>query len=73
MSKQHELINVLKTLQTYAECDITQSFSKNDSDVLLVYYCKETESFIIIQNEKIEAYDDINSALSVLENLLQTN
>jgi hypothetical protein len=72
MSKHHELINVLKTLQTYAECEITQSFSKSDSEVL-VFYCMETESFMIIQNEKIEAYDDIDSALSTLERLLQTN
>jgi hypothetical protein len=72
MSTNNELINVLNTLQIYAECEITQSFSNNDSEIL-VYYCKETESFMIIQNEKIEAYDDIESALSILENLLQTS
>jgi hypothetical protein len=72
MSTNNELENVLNTLQTYAECDITQSFSINDSEIL-VYYCKETESFMITQNERVEAYDDINSALSILENLLQTN
>jgi uncharacterized protein YkuJ len=72
MARNHELMNILNTLQTYADSEITQSFSKNDSEIL-VYYCKKSESFMIIQNKKIEAYDDIESALSILENLLQTS
>jgi hypothetical protein len=73
MSKNHELMNILNTLQIYAECDITQSFSKSDSEIL-VYYCKETESFMIIHNnENKESYDDIDTAFTILQNLLQTN
>jgi uncharacterized protein YkuJ len=69
MSHNRELLTILKTLQTYSECDITHSFTEHGSKPLLVSYSKELESFVITQNETEETYHDIHSALTRLENI----
>ncbi|RBP06220.1 hypothetical protein [Rossellomorea aquimaris] len=72
MSRNRELLTILQTLQTYSDCDITQSFSEHDSDVLLVSYSKELNSFVITHHDSEKSYHDIDSALTILENVLQT-
>ena len=70
MSENRELFTILQTLQTYSECDITHSFSEHDSEVLLVSYSKELNSFVIIQNNQEETYHDLPSALNILKRVL---
>lgn len=72
MSRNRELLTILQTLQTYSDCEITHSFSEHDSDVLLVSYSKELNSFVITQHDSEKSYHDIDSALALLENVLQT-
>jgi uncharacterized protein YkuJ len=71
MSQNSELFTILKTLQTYAECDITHSFSEHDTEVLLVSYSKEAEAFIITEGDSEAAFPDIEAALTQLERLLR--
>jgi uncharacterized protein YkuJ len=70
MSENSELFTILKTLQTYSESDITHSFSEHDTEVLLVSYSKEAESFVITQNDSVKTYPDIRVALTQLEQLV---
>ncbi|WP_282137477.1 hypothetical protein [Rossellomorea aquimaris] len=72
MSRNRELLTILQTLQTYSDCDITQSFADGDSDVLMVSYSKEYNSFVITQNDSEISYHDIDSALALLEHILHT-
>jgi uncharacterized protein YkuJ len=73
MSRNRELLTILQTLQTFSDCDITHSFSEHDSDVLLVSYSKELNSFIITQHDSQISYHDIDSALALLEHVLLMN
>ncbi|MGM0865879.1 MAG: hypothetical protein ACQEWF_14495 [Bacillota bacterium] len=73
MSRNRELLTILQTLQTFSDCDITHSFSEHDSDVLLVSYSKELNSFVITQHDSQISYHDIDSALALLEHVLLMN
>ncbi|BCB04161.1 hypothetical protein [Bacillus sp. KH172YL63] len=70
MSENRELLIMLQTLQAFSECDITHSFSEHDSEVLLLSYSKELNSFVILHQDREELYQDIPSAMSVLMLLL---
>ncbi|OXS64509.1 hypothetical protein B0G93_101415 [Bacillus sp. V-88] len=70
MSENNELYTILKTLETYSQCDITHSFSEHDTDLLKVSYSHESKAFIISQHDSVETYPDLSSALARLESLL---
>ncbi|MBN8193309.1 hypothetical protein JI667_14260 [Bacillus sp. NTK074B] len=70
MSENNELYTILRTIQTFSECDITHSFSEHDTDLLRVSYSKESNSFVITQNDSVETYHALSSALARIEALL---
>ncbi|KPL58466.1 hypothetical protein [Rossellomorea vietnamensis] len=70
MSEDNELHTILKTLETYSQCDITHSFSEQDTDLLKVSYSHESKAFVITQHDTVETYQDLSSALARLESLL---
>ncbi|MCR8849289.1 hypothetical protein NQ095_12775 [Rossellomorea sp. SC111] len=70
MSENNELYTILRTLETYSQCDITHSFSEHDTDLLKVSYSHESKVFVITQHDTVETYQDILSALARLESLI---
>ncbi|MBW3112596.1 MULTISPECIES: hypothetical protein [Bacillaceae] len=70
MSENNELYTILRTLQTYSECDITHSFSEHNTDLLKVSYSHEFKSFVVTQHGSVETYQGLPSALARLEVLL---
>ncbi|QHE60300.1 hypothetical protein FHE72_04035 [Rossellomorea vietnamensis] len=70
MSENNELYTILKTLETYSQCDITHSFSEHDTDLLKVSYSHESKAFVISQHDSVETHRDLSSALARLESLL---
>ncbi|WP_061809087.1 hypothetical protein [Rossellomorea vietnamensis] len=70
MSENNELYTILRTLETYSQCDITHSFSEHDTDLLKVSYSHESKAFVISQHDSVETYPDLSSALARLESLL---
>ncbi|CAN7546095.1 hypothetical protein [Rossellomorea sp. LjRoot5] len=70
MSENNELYTILRTLETYSQCDITHSFSEHDTDLLKVSYSHESKVFVITQHDSVETYQDIPSALARLESLI---
>ncbi|UXH46520.1 hypothetical protein N5C46_10895 [Rossellomorea vietnamensis] len=70
MSENNELYTILRTLETYSQCDITHSFSEHDTDLLKVSYSHESKVFVVTQHDSVETYPDLSSALARLESLL---
>ncbi|WGG46363.1 hypothetical protein [Rossellomorea sp. DA94] len=70
MSENNELYSILRTLETYSQCDITHSFSEHDTDLLKVSYSHESKVFVVTQHDSVETYQDLSSALAKLESLL---
>ncbi|MBT2690960.1 hypothetical protein J7I93_22755 [Bacillus sp. ISL-47] len=67
--------NMLETLKYFCDSQITQSFSKNHSQVLTVCYLKESHSFEITYTEtlKSESYPTIDSAAAAIEKAISSH
>ncbi|HZG72722.1 MAG TPA: hypothetical protein VEY51_14385 [Chondromyces sp.] len=60
---------MLETMRYYSDCHITQTFSKNQRELLCVCYIKETNFFEItyIETPVTETYFNIESAALAIE------
>ncbi|MGN7177060.1 hypothetical protein BK139_10565 [Paenibacillus sp. FSL R5-0490] len=61
--------NMLETLKYYSDCQITQTFTRDQSQVLVVRYIKETHSFeVTYTGTSIKrTYPSIDSAAVAIE------
>ncbi|MCM3707840.1 MULTISPECIES: hypothetical protein [Cytobacillus] len=61
--------NMLETLKYYSDCQITQTFSKDQSQILVVRYIKDSHSFEVtytVTSQK-RMYPSIDSAAVAIE------
>ncbi|EWG09567.1 MULTISPECIES: hypothetical protein [Bacillaceae] len=61
--------NMLETLKYYSDCQITQTFTKDQSQILVVRYIKESHSFEVTYTgtSQKRTYPSIDSAAVAIE------
>jgi uncharacterized protein YkuJ len=61
--------NMLETLKYYSDCQITQTFTKDQSQILVVRYIKESRTFEITYTgtSMKETYPSIDCAAVAIE------
>ncbi|MQR97254.1 DUF1797 family protein [Fictibacillus phosphorivorans] len=71
---QQEVKNILMNLQNkqYIESDITHTFSENNNAVFSVKYLKNDQTFEVIQIEtnSLQRFDNVDSAVHCINNLI---
>ncbi|WP_026582568.1 hypothetical protein [Bacillus sp. J33] len=67
--------NMLETLKYYCDSEITQTFSKNQTQILSVCYMKESRLFEITYKETLmtETYSTIDSAAAAIEEAIRNH
>ncbi|WP_041096560.1 hypothetical protein [Bacillus badius] len=73
MSSNH--INImLKTLKQYEDCEITLKFSNDyHTPMFTVCYLNKFFRLTYLSNPLVETYDNIESALSAIEKVMQNS